>query len=79
MLQDRMAKLVQHHPPNFGQRLILLRRPKATLALFSIVILNMNFCTFRVDHTKPQEPHVQKPLFSLGYKYRKPSKLAPNQ
>jgi len=29
--------------------LIILRRPKAILALLFIIILNMNFCTFRVD------------------------------
>jgi hypothetical protein len=48
--------------------LIILGRPKKTLALLFIVILNMNFCKFRVDvHNSLITTYLATPIL-LGYK-----------
>jgi len=73
MLRDRIVKweMILHI---LVKGLIILEGLKATLALFLILILNMDFCTPSVEmHTTLQEPHVQQPLSFLGYK-RKHSK-----
>jgi hypothetical protein len=33
MLQNRMAKVVQHHPPHFGQRLILFKKAQGNFGI----------------------------------------------
>jgi len=66
MLQDRMAKLVENDPPHFGQGLILLRGPKVVLALLFIIILNMNFCTSKVNAHKTTRATCSKTLIFLG-------------
>jgi len=50
--------------------LIILRRPKATLALLFIVILNMNFCTSRVDVHNILTTTSSATLIFLGTKKR---------
>jgi hypothetical protein len=68
-LWDRMEKLdIIFHILVKG--LIILRKPKATLALLSIVILNMNFCTSKVDaHNILTTTSSITPIF-LGTKKR---------
>ncbi len=66
MLQDKMAKLVENDPPHFGQGLTLLRGPKVVLALLFIVILNMNFCTSKVNAHKTTRTTCLETLFFFG-------------
>jgi hypothetical protein len=48
--------------------LIILRRPKATLTLLFIVIMNMNFCRFKVNtYNTLVTTYLATPIF-LGYK-----------
>jgi hypothetical protein len=50
--------------------LIILRKPKETLALLFIVILNMNFCTSRVDVHNILTTTSSTTLIFLGIKKR---------
>ncbi len=69
MLWDRMEELdIMFHILVKG--LIILRKPKDTLALLFIVILNMNFDTFRVDVHNILTTTSSATLIFLGTKKR---------